>query len=122
MAAVTGWLREQSTVEPKSLILLKEHSNEDHRGYQESWLIHLKGALFLVMGLDAGSMLLVLSPTIRTATLLLITVWAFCRFYYYLFYVLDRYLGRGKRFAGVFDALRYLIFNPRRKDEGSHSP
>ena len=89
---------------------------------KNSWLIHLKGALFLVMGLGAGSMLLVLSPTIRTATLLLITVWAFCRFYYYLFYVLDRYLGREKRFAGVIDALRYLIFNPRRKDEDSHSP
>ena len=85
------------------------------------WLIHLKGALFLVMGLGAGSMLLVLAPTIRTAALLIITVWAFCRFYYYLFYVLDRYLGREKRFAGVIDALRYLIFSPPRRDIDSDS-
>ena len=89
---------------------------------KSAWLIHLKGALFLVMGMGAGSMLLVLSPTIRTATLLIITVWAFCRFYYYLFYVLDHYLGREKRFVGVIDALRYLIFSPSRGDKDPNSP
>ena len=62
-------------------------------------------------------MLFVISPTLRTATLLVITVWAFCRFYYYLFYVLDRYLGREKRFAGVIDALQYLISNARRGEK-----
>jgi hypothetical protein len=84
---------------------------------ESPWLIHLKGALFLVLGLGAGTMLLVLSPTFRTATLLAITIWAFCRFYYYLFYVLDRYLGREKRFAGVFDALGYLIRESRRRSD-----
>jgi hypothetical protein len=84
---------------------------------QSSRLIHLKGVLFLVLGLGAGAMLLVISPTIRTATLLVITIWAFCRFYYYLFYVLDRYLGREKRFAGVIDALQYLISNARRGEK-----
>jgi hypothetical protein len=89
---------------------------------ESPWLIHLKGALFLVLGLGAGIMLLVLSPTIRTATLLAITIWAFCRFYYYLFYVLDRYLGREKRFAGVIDALRYLSANRRRAGKDPQSP
>jgi hypothetical protein len=88
---------------------------------ESPWLIHLKGALFLALGLGAGTMLLVFSPTIRTATLLVITIWAFCRFYYYLFYVLERYLGREKRFAGVIDALRYLISNPRREGKDPQS-
>jgi hypothetical protein len=89
---------------------------------ESPWLIHLKGALFLVLGLGAGIMLLVLSPTIRTATLLAISIWAFCRFYYYLFYVLDRYLGREERFAGVIDALRYLNSNRRRAGKDRQSP
>ncbi len=53
-------------------------------------------------------------PTWHTASLILISIWAGCRFYYYLFYVLDRYLGREQRFAGVWDALGYIF--RRRKD------
>jgi len=65
----------------------------------------------LVLGLLAGGLLLVQIPTLRAAGLLAICIWSFCRFYYYLFYVLDRYLGREKRFAGVFDALGHLLFS-----------
>lgn len=71
--------------------------------------IHAKGLLFIVLGLLSATLLLVQLPTLKTAALLGVTVWAFCRFYYYLFYVLDCYLGREKRFAGVFDALRFLL-------------
>ncbi|MCX6955640.1 MAG: hypothetical protein NTV51_26145 [Verrucomicrobia bacterium] len=81
------------------------------------WLIHLKGILFAVAGIAAGGLLIAQSPTLRTAVLLGVTVWACCRFYYYLFYVLERYLGREKRFAGVFDALGFLLAPKRRKDE-----
>ena len=73
------------------------------------WLIHAKGVLFAVLGLLAAGILFCENPTVRTAVLLGVTVWAFCRFYYYLFYVLERYLGREKRFAGVIDALRFLL-------------
>lgn len=73
------------------------------------WLIHAKGVLFVVLGVLSAGLLLVELPTFRTAALLGVTVWAFCRFYYYLFYVLERYLGREQRFAGVFDAIRFLI-------------
>lgn len=74
-------------------------------------LIHLKGALFAVIGLTAGGLLLWETPTLRTAALLGLTVWAFCRFYYYLFYVLDRYLGRTRRFASATDAVGFLLFH-----------
>lgn len=72
-------------------------------------LIHAKAVLFVVLGVGASALLLLALPTWRTAALLAVSIWAFCRFYYYLFYVLDRYLGREKRFAGVIDALRYLL-------------
>lgn len=71
--------------------------------------IHAKGVLFVVLGLLSATLILIQLPTLKTAVLLGVTVWAFCRFYYYLFYVLERYLGREKRFAGICDALRFLL-------------
>lgn len=72
-------------------------------------LLHAKGLLFLLAGLIALGGVLLESPRLRTAALLAIGVWAFCRFYYYLFYVLENYAGRGRRYAGLFDALRYVF-------------
>ena len=72
-------------------------------------LLHAKGLLFLLAGLIALGGVLLESPHLRTAALLAIGVWSFCRFYYYLFYVLENYAGRGRRYAGVFDALRYVF-------------
>ena len=77
-------------------------------------LIHAKGVLFGVLGLMSATLLVAQLPTLKTAALLAVTVWSFCRFYYYLFYVLERYLGREQRYAGIIDALKYLIRSPRR--------
>ncbi|MGH2551470.1 MAG: hypothetical protein ACRDHN_18940 [Thermomicrobiales bacterium] len=86
---------------------------------KSAWLIHAKGLLFVVLGLLAAGLLIFQTPTLRTALLIAITVWAFCRFYYYLFYVLERYLGREKKFAGLFDALGYLLFQKGRVAKGA---
>ncbi len=75
--------------------------------------IHAKGVLFVVLGILAAGLLIAQAPTLKTVAMLAIAVWAFCRFYYYLFYVLERYLGREKRFAGVLDALTYLLRSRR---------
>lgn len=74
------------------------------------WLIHAKGLLFVALGALSAMLLFLQLPTFKTAALLCVTVWAFCRFYYYLFYVLERYLGREKRFTGVLDVLRFLLW------------
>jgi len=76
---------------------------------KSSWIIHAKGVLFLLLGLMTAALLFIQVPTLRTAVLIVIAIWAFCRFYYYLFYVLDRYLGREKRFSGALDAVCYLL-------------
>lgn len=89
------------------------------RDLKSPWLIHAKGALFVVLGLLSATVLLLQVPTLKTLALLCVTVWAFCRFYYYLFYVLERYLGRNQRFAGMTDALRYLIAKSAKPDPKS---
>jgi len=82
-----------------------------------AWLIHAKGVLFVLLGTLAAALLVAEMPTLKTVALLAVTVWAFCRFYYYLFYVLDRYLGRDKPFAGVVDALCFLLRKPGKREK-----
>lgn len=72
-------------------------------------LIHLKGWLFLVLALIAGIALVLPVFSWQNLVLLLICVWAGCRWYYYLFYVIEHYIDPGFKFSSILDALRYLL-------------
>jgi len=76
-------------------------------------LIYLKGGLFVLTGLLAGALLLAEQPTLRTAVLLGITVWCFCRAYYFAFYVIEHYVDPTFKFAGLGAFVRYLWTRPR---------
>ena len=71
--------------------------------------IKLKGVLFLVIGLLAAGLLLIEYPNFKTAALLAISVWCFCRFYYFAFYVIEHYVDPGYRFSGLCSFLVYLL-------------
>jgi hypothetical protein len=71
-------------------------------------LIKLKGFLFLLLGVFAAFLLLLESPRISTVLLLLICVWSFCRFYYFVFYVIEHYVDSEFKFAGLIDFFKYL--------------
>jgi hypothetical protein len=70
-------------------------------------MLYWKGYLFGLLALLSGGILLLESPTVRVALLLAICVWASCRFYYFLFYVIEKYADPGFRFAGIGSFLRY---------------
>ncbi len=72
-------------------------------------LIHAKGWLFLCTGLLAGGMVLAEAPTLKVAMLLAIAVWSFCRFYYFAFYVIERYVDPSYRFSGLISFAKYLL-------------
>ena len=72
-------------------------------------LLHAKGLLFLFLGLFASLCLVLDRGDLKTVILLGIVIWAFCRFYYYLFYVLEKYAGRERKYAGLWDALTFVI-------------
>jgi len=68
-----------------------------------------KGVLFVLVGTGSGSLLVVgIDPPWQRLVLVCVTIWAFCRAYYFAFYVLERYVDPGYRFSGVLSALRYL--------------
>jgi hypothetical protein len=46
--------------------------------------------------------------SIRNALLLAIVIWSFCRFYYFAFYVLERYVDPSYRFSGLWSLGVYL--------------
>jgi hypothetical protein len=70
--------------------------------------IKFKGLLFLVLGLVAATLLLLRQPDWPTAVLLGLAIWAFCRAYYFAFYVVERYVDPRFRFSGLLSVLRWL--------------
>jgi hypothetical protein len=78
-------------------------------------IIWAKGFLFLVLGLFASALLVWHAPSVKVALLLLISVWAFCRFYYFAFYVIGHYVDPTYRFSGLFSFARYAL--GKRRDE-----
>ena len=72
-------------------------------------VLKLKGLLFLALGLISGGLLIAETPTVRTVILLVIALWAFCRFYYFAFYVLRHYADPEFRYTGLFHLARYLL-------------
>lgn len=86
---------------------------KDHR------LIIAKGFLFLLLGLMASVMLLLNAWDLRVVVLHLISIWAFCRFYYFAFYVIEKYVDSRFRFAGLGSFLVYLCQRPREDNRPS---
>jgi hypothetical protein len=72
------------------------------------WLLYLKGGLFLVIGGVASALLLIDHPGVKEAFLLAMAVWGFSRAYYFAFYVVERYVDREYKFAGLWSFARYL--------------
>ncbi len=78
-------------------------------------LMYLKAALFLVIGLLSVTALLLDSPTLRTAFLLLLTIWSFCRLYYFFLYVIEKYVDPTYKFAGLHSLVIYAWQQHRRR-------
>ena len=71
--------------------------------------IKLKGLLFLFIGIVAAVLLFIDNPTLKTAVLLALASWSFCRFYYFAFYVIEKYVDPTYKFSGLISFVRYLF-------------
>jgi hypothetical protein len=70
-------------------------------------LLVLKGGLMLVAGVLASVMLVLESSRLAWWGVLGLhgaAVWAFCRAYYFAFYVIEKYIDPGSRYAGLAGA------------------
>ena len=81
-------------------------------------LIWCKGGLFLLLGIGSSILLVLQAPTLSVCLLLLLSVWAFCRAYYFAFYVIEHYVDPDYRFSGLISFARYAL----RKNRSSEVP
>ena len=72
-------------------------------------LICAKGFLFLLCGVLSCVLLVAQTPRWQTVLLLSISVWGFCRFYYFAFYVIQHYVDDQYTYAGLWDFARYGV-------------
>lgn len=72
-------------------------------------LIYLKGFLFLIVGLLSCLFLLVGNFSFIRLLFLILAIWGFCRFYYFMFYVVEKYVDGKYKFSGVGSFLIYLF-------------
>lgn len=71
------------------------------------WIL-AKGFLFLLLAMMAAVGILVTTPTWQMAVLLALALWAACRWYYFMFYVIEHYVDPSFKFAGLGSFVRYL--------------
>lgn len=76
--------------------------------------IKFKGLLFLFLGVLSAGLLLVELASWRMAALLAICIWAFCRAYYFAFYVIEKYVDPQYKFSGLWAAAKYLLLREKR--------
>ena len=76
---------------------------------ESSRMIWLKGVLFALIGTTTSALLIAEMPTLRVAVLLGLAIWAFCRAYYFAFYVIEHYVDANYRFSGLWSFFAYCV-------------
>jgi hypothetical protein len=75
---------------------------------KNSKLIYLKGWLFLAILVVSIALVILEAASWRVAGLCLLIAWSSARFYYFMFYVIEKYVDPNYRFSGVCAFLKYL--------------
>ena len=86
------------------------------RDLADPFWMRVKGVLFVILGFGAAGLVLYESPSWRVAALMSIAVWAFCRAYYFAFYVIEKYIDPTFRFSGLGAAAVYLLRGRARRE------
>jgi glucan phosphoethanolaminetransferase (alkaline phosphatase superfamily) len=82
-----------------------------NRDINNSKLIYLKGILFLLILVISVIFILINTRNMLIGLLLLLVIWSSARFYYFMFYVIEKYVDSNYKFGGILHFLRYLISN-----------
>jgi hypothetical protein len=75
-------------------------------------LLSVKGFLFLFIGVFASILLLLEIFSWKRFLFLILIIWAFCRFYYFMFYVIEKYIDGKYKFSGIGSFIVYLFKKP----------
>ena len=93
---------------------IREHDQKEYtmmRSLSSKRVIVAKGVIFLGLAGMTATMLLLQAPSLRVAVMIGVLVWSSCRFYYFLFYVLEHYVDPNFRYAGLLALLSQVRRN-----------
>ena len=76
-------------------------------------LIYLKAGLFLAVLIASVLVILVDHFNWKTVLLLALIVWSSARLYYFMFYVVEKYVDPEFKFSGIFAFLKHLMTKRR---------
>ena len=71
-------------------------------------LIVIKGLLFMAIVFVSAIGIAIYCPRIEVFALLLILIWAAARSYYFLFYVLEKYVDPKLKYTGLIDLFKNM--------------
>jgi len=71
--------------------------------------IYLKAMLFSIIGIVGFLYCLFTSSKIILLFMLVITIWAWCRLYYFVFYVITNYVDHEYKFSSIFNFFQYFL-------------
>ena len=72
-------------------------------------IIYLKGWLFLGIVIISTILILVECPSWKVGGLLVLIMWASARLYYFMFYVIEKYVDDSYKFSGIWSFLKYVF-------------
>ncbi len=85
------------------------------RDLDDSKWMYLKGCLFLGILLSSTALILIYSFSWRVLILLCLAIWSAVRVYYFMFYVIEKYVDPSFKFSGILSFIMYVI---RRRKTG----
>ncbi len=71
-------------------------------------LIYLKGFLFLIILISSVTLIIMEMPEWKIIALLMLTIWASARLYYFMFYVIEKYVDPDYKFASIYSFIIYF--------------
>ena len=76
---------------------------------KDSKLMYLKGFLFLSTLIVSIILILLETFSYKIVLLLGLVVWSAARLYYFMFYVIEKYIDPTFKFSGIFSFIKYLM-------------
>ena len=73
-------------------------------------LIYLKGSLLLIILLASFVLILFESESLwKRLILSILLIWSSARFYYFLFYVIEKYVDHNYKYSGIWLMFKHII-------------
>ena len=77
--------------------------------------IYIKGFLFALIVSTSALLLLFEDGMWRRAVLICLLIWSSARSYYFMFYVIEKYIDREYKFSSVYSFFVYLLHKSKNR-------